>query len=201
MAGRRGGPRSDDPGYDDLAQASTGVMARFGGSLDTPEEHAHFGTIDVLGGLCAVQAIGAALIRRARTGEGDRARVSLCAAGQLIQAPFMYDYAGRAPFDEPSGRAVTGWGPLYRAYAAEDGWLFLAARDDRLPDIDAIAGLEGAKGLSGEDLETHLAARFCRCQHLALDGPTAQGRYRRPPAGQDARGARCPPENGERRAA
>ncbi|MDJ0608299.1 MAG: CoA transferase [Kiloniellales bacterium] len=154
------GPRSDFPGYDDLAQASTGVMARFGGALETPEEHAHFGTIDVLGGFCGVLAIGAALLKRAREGRGDVARASLCAAGQLIQAPFMVDFAGRGPFDEPSGRAVKGWGPLYRAYRAADGWFFLAARQDRGADLAALEGLEGTAGLSGAPLEARLEQLF-----------------------------------------
>ncbi|MDA4847274.1 CoA transferase [Hoeflea poritis] len=134
------GPHSDFPGYDDLAQAVTGVMARFGGSLDTPEEHAHFGTIDVLGGFCGALAAAAALFQRARTGRGDVARASLCAAGQLIQAPFMFDFEGRPPFDEPSGRTIKGAGPLYRAYLAEDGWFFLAAFVD---DIEALAIVDG----------------------------------------------------------
>ena len=56
------GPKSDHLGYDDLAQAATGVMVRFGGGMETPEEHAHFGTIDVLTGLCACVALGAALL-------------------------------------------------------------------------------------------------------------------------------------------
>jgi crotonobetainyl-CoA:carnitine CoA-transferase CaiB-like acyl-CoA transferase len=158
--GPRRGPRSDFPGYDDLAQASTGVMARFGGSIDTPEEHAHFGTIDVLAGLCGVLAIGATLIRRARTGLGDVARASLCAAGQLIQAPFMYDYRGRGPFNEPSGREVKGWNPIYRAYKAKDGWFFFAARDSHLVDLSSLTGFESASGLSGEALEEELESIF-----------------------------------------
>lgn len=160
--GPRRGPRSDFPGYDDLAQASTGVMARFGGSLETPEEHAHFGTIDVLGGFCGVLAIGAALVQRKRTGKGDRARASLCAAGQLIQAPFMFDFPGCAEPDEPKGREVKGWGPLYRAYQAADGWFFLAARESRLAEIAKIDGLEGASGKPGEALEGHLSACFAK---------------------------------------
>jgi len=39
-------------------------MSRFGGSMNTPEEHAHFGTIDVLGGYCAAQAVAVALVNR-----------------------------------------------------------------------------------------------------------------------------------------
>jgi crotonobetainyl-CoA:carnitine CoA-transferase CaiB-like acyl-CoA transferase len=118
FGGPRRGPRSNYPGYDDLAQASTGVMARFGGGLETPEEHAHFGTIDVLAGFSTALAAAVALVKRARGGGGDVARSSLAAAGQLIQLPFMVDYEGRAPFDEPSGREVKGAHALYRCYEA-----------------------------------------------------------------------------------
>jgi crotonobetainyl-CoA:carnitine CoA-transferase CaiB-like acyl-CoA transferase len=124
------GPRSNYPGYDDLVQASTGVMERFGGSLACAEEHAHFGTIDVLGGLCAALAASLALLRRETTGTGDVARSSLAAAGQWLQARFMYDFAGRPAFDEPRGREAKGEGPYYRCYRASDGWFFLAARAD-----------------------------------------------------------------------
>ena len=64
--GPRRGTKSDHLGYDDLAQAATGVMVRFGGGPDTPEEHAHFGTIDALTGHAACVALGAALERRRR---------------------------------------------------------------------------------------------------------------------------------------
>jgi crotonobetainyl-CoA:carnitine CoA-transferase CaiB-like acyl-CoA transferase len=154
------GPRSDHPGYDDLAQASTGIMARFGGGLDTPEEHAHFGTIDVLTGFCAALAVGVALFKRARSGSADVARASLAAAGQLIQIPFMYDYEGRPPFDEPSGRAVKGADALYRCYEATDGWFFLAARPDRLPDLAAIEALSGIAEVPDAELDVYLAACF-----------------------------------------
>jgi len=127
FGGPRRGPRSDYPGYDDLVQASTGIMERFGGSLATVEEHAHFGTIDVLGGLSAAFAVSLALLRREKTGLGDVARSSLAAAGQWLQVRFMYDFKGRHGFDEPRGSAAKGEGPLYRCYRAKDGWFFLAA--------------------------------------------------------------------------
>ena len=155
--GPRRGPRSDFPGYDDLVQASTGIMARFGGSIDTPEEHAHFGTIDVLGGFCAALALGVALIKRGRGDGPDVARASLAAAGQLIQVPFLYDYEGRPPFDEPSGRAVKGAHPLYRCYQASDGWFFLALKEERLADLAALADVDVH---STADLQADLAERF-----------------------------------------
>ena len=148
--GPRRGPRSDAPGYDDTVQAATGIMARFGGGLDTPEEHAHFGTIDVLGGVCAAFATAVALYQRAKGGGADVARASLAAAGQLIQLPYMYDYEGRPPFDEPSGRGVLGERASYRCYEAADGWFFLACPADRLPRLAAAPGLERLAGLDDE---------------------------------------------------
>jgi crotonobetainyl-CoA:carnitine CoA-transferase CaiB-like acyl-CoA transferase len=81
-AGRGRGPKSDHLGYDDLAQAATGVMVRFGGGPDTPEEHAHFGTIDALTGFAACVALGAALERRRLTGKGGVARAALGGCGR-----------------------------------------------------------------------------------------------------------------------
>ncbi|OAB55077.1 cag pathogenicity island protein Cag17 [Phormidium willei BDU 130791] len=154
------GPKSDHLGYDDLAQAATGVMLRFGGGMETPEEHAHFGTIDVLTGFCACVALGAALLRRERTGVGGVARASLAAAGAMIQSQFMYDFDGRAPFDEPSGRGAIGWGPFYRCYQAADGWLFFAAPSERQAALRAVPDLADLAELDDVALEDSLATRF-----------------------------------------
>lgn len=154
------GPKSDHLGYDDLAQAATGVMLRFGGGMATPEEHAHFGTIDILTGFCACVSLGAALIRRQNTGEGDIARTSLAAAGNLIQAQFMYDYDGRGPFDEPSGREARGWGPFYHCYEASDGWLFFAAPTERHAALARVPVLADLAETDEADLATALADRF-----------------------------------------
>jgi crotonobetainyl-CoA:carnitine CoA-transferase CaiB-like acyl-CoA transferase len=153
------GPRSNYPGYDDLVQASTGVMERFGGGLGSVEEHAHFGTIDVLAGLCAALATSLALLHRETTGTGDVARSSLAAAGQWLQARFMYDFSGRPSFNEPRGPEATGEGPHYRCYRASDGWFFLAARVDLASAT--TARLLGDPGpVTSQELEVSLAQLF-----------------------------------------
>jgi crotonobetainyl-CoA:carnitine CoA-transferase CaiB-like acyl-CoA transferase len=164
------GARSNYPGYDDLVQAATGVMARFGGSIDTPEEHAHLGTIDVLGGFAAALAISMALYQ----GEGGSARASLAAAGQLIQLPFMIDYEGRPPFDEPAGRSVKGWGPLYHCYEAVDGWFFFAIEQQTLTELAQLPGMEAVTGLDGLELQQVLSKCF-REQNLAHWASLLQG--------------------------
>ncbi|MEZ5751788.1 MAG: CoA transferase [Paracoccaceae bacterium] len=154
------GPKSDHLGYDDLAQAATGVMVRFGGGPDTPEEHAHFGTIDALTGYAACVALGAALERRRLTGKGSVARAALAGCGAMIQAQFMYDFDGRAPFDEPAGREVHGWGPFYHCYRAADGWMFFAAPTERAAALARVPELADLAGVSESGLAASLADRF-----------------------------------------
>lgn len=158
--GPRRGPKSDHLGYDDLAQAATGVMVRFGGGTDTPEEHAHFGTIDALTGYAACVALGAALERRRITGRGGVARAALAGCGAMIQAQFMYDFAGRAAFDEPSDRNVRGWGPFYHCYRASDGWMFFAAPTERGKALAGAPELADLADRSETDLVEELTLRF-----------------------------------------
>jgi len=163
FGGPRRGLKSDHLGYDDLAQAATGVMVRFGGSPDTPEEHAHFGTIDALTGYVACVALAAALERRNRSGVGGIARTSLAACGEMIQAQFMYDFEDRPAFDEPAGRDVTGWGPFYHCYRAADQWMFFAAPSDRFAVLSHVPELADLADADEDCLTTILAQRFI-CQ-------------------------------------
>ena len=153
-SGPHGGPWRQRPGYDDLVQAATGVMARFGGDLDTPEEHAHFGTIDVLAGLAAATATAFALYDRDRTGTISTARTSLAAAGQLIQAPYMISSAAG---DEPSGRAARGESPTYRIYPTRDGWVFLVIPADRVNALATLTGFIDCDSVTDEELSTALS--------------------------------------------
>jgi crotonobetainyl-CoA:carnitine CoA-transferase CaiB-like acyl-CoA transferase len=151
FGGIRRGPRTDYLGYDDLVQAATGIMLRFGGGMETPEEHAHVGTIDVMCGFGAALGIAAALLQKKRTGRVGRPRTSLSALSGLAQIPFCYDYQGRAPFDEPAGRDATGYDALHRVYRTGDGmFLLLAASQADLPRLETIPRLRGLSVRSQE---------------------------------------------------
>ncbi len=150
-SGPAGGPWGQRSGYDDLVQAATGIMSRFGGGLDTPEEHAHFGTIDVLAGLAAAAATAFALYARDATGRVLVARSSLAAAGQLIQAPYMVAHRGPRPV-EPSGRGARGESPTYRIYATNDSWAFVVVPPHRLRDLGKVIGSMPLEAMSEHQL-------------------------------------------------
>jgi crotonobetainyl-CoA:carnitine CoA-transferase CaiB-like acyl-CoA transferase len=155
------GPRTDYVGYDDLVQAATGIMLRFGGAMHTPEEHAHVGTIDVMCGFGGSMGVAVALFQKARTGKVARARTSLSALSGLAQMPFCFDYARRGLFDEPAGRDVVGYDALTRFYDTSSGrFLLLSAYEDDVERINTVEGLEGFADVAPENRAEFLALAF-----------------------------------------
>ncbi|MCK2148093.1 CoA transferase [Marinobacter alexandrii] len=144
LGGPRRGPRTDYIGYDDIIQANSGIMSRFGGPA-TPEEHAHLGTLDVNCGFAAGLGMAVALYRKHKTGKASRARTSLSAVTNLAQAPFAFDFAGRAPFNEPSGREALGNHELSHFYHTADGLIFI---DSNLSELDKLEQMEGLQGIA-----------------------------------------------------
>lgn len=142
LGGPLSGPKTDYIGYDDIVQANSGIMSRFGGPA-TPEEHAHLGTLDVNCGFAAGLAMSVALYRKHKTGAVSRARTSLSAVTNFAQVPFAFDYEGRAPFNEPSGREVLGNNELSHFYPTREGWIFLDSSRRELSKLEQVEGLCG----------------------------------------------------------
>ena len=161
FGGVRKGSRSNYIGYDDLVQASTGIMLRFGGAMHTPEEHAHVGTIDVMCGFGGSLSVATALYQKYKTGRIGRGRTSLTANSALVQMPFCYDYKGRALFTEPSGREVSGYDELTRFYyTASQQFVLLSAYEHDLPKFEQIEELQGITDLPPEERMAFLANAF-----------------------------------------
>lgn len=161
FGGVRKGTRTDYIGYDDLVQAATGIMLRFGGAMDRPEEHAHVGTIDVMCGFGGALSVAAALYQKHRFGRIGRGRTSLTSNSGLLQVPFAFDYKGRALFDEPSGPEAYGYDALTRFYYTASGhYLLVSAYEADLPLFRNAEGLEELPDIAEEDRAQYLATAF-----------------------------------------
>lgn len=157
LGGPRRGPKTNYIGYDDIIQANSGIMSRFGG-VDTPEEHAHLGTLDVNCGFAAGLGMALAIYHKLKTGTVSRTRTSLSAVTNLAQIPFAFDYEGRAAFDEASGREALGNHELSHFYEASDGWIFL---DSDRSELDKLAAIEDLAEIAQvADIKEYLTATF-----------------------------------------
>ena len=132
------GPRSRDPGYDNIAQAAGGMMAFVTAEGETPHG-GQPGIADQTGGSMLAYGVLAALVHRLRTGEGQKVDVSLYGSQIALQGI----HVARAWTEhelEPPGKSS---GVLsHRALCLDGRWIafgFLEAR--HFPRLAAALGL------------------------------------------------------------
>jgi len=123
------GPKADNPGYDFILQAESGLMA-ITGEVDGPPMKLGVAIVDICTGMQAAIAILAALEARHRTGVGQRCEVNLHDTGLHLLANVASNHLVSG--DEP-GRYGNGHPNIvpYRIYRASDGDLALAVGNDR----------------------------------------------------------------------
>lgn len=151
------GPWAGRPGWEQLAQAATGMQARYGGDgqpVLQPYPVNDYGT-----GIMGAYAVALALYHRQRTGEGQHVQTALAYTAATLQSLFLHDYAGKT-WDEPRGQHALGTGPLQRLYRAADGWFFLGVREPDMPRLAAVKGLEGLAEVAPAEREAFLEQRF-----------------------------------------
>ena len=124
------GPKKAQPGYDPLMQACGGIMSITGLEGHEPVRVGP-SIVDQGTGMWAVIGILSALRERELTGKGSEVSTSLyeTAIGWVPVQIATYLLNGKVP--AKFGTENFGYAPC-KAYEAKDGWLMLAAGNDRL---------------------------------------------------------------------
>ena len=141
-----GGPWEERPGWEQLAQATSGMQVRHGGRDGAPKLVTYpvndYGT-----GLLAAYGVALALLERERTGEGQQVDAGLALTAGLLQSPYFLDYEGYERND-PEGLGLRGFGALLRLYEASDDWLYLHCADEA--SWRALAGADGFEAVAAD---------------------------------------------------
>jgi crotonobetainyl-CoA:carnitine CoA-transferase CaiB-like acyl-CoA transferase len=166
------GPLAHFGGLDPLYQAAAGL------EYDSGPVHAgnmplyyRFGMTDTANAMLSVVGCLAALYHQRRTGEGQELWTSLLDGAAMFSSDAML--AGGEPVPRPKLDAEqTGFGACYRLYNTADGWLQVAAVEQRhwrglctalgVPELadDARFADASARAEHRQQLETLLAAVF-----------------------------------------
>jgi crotonobetainyl-CoA:carnitine CoA-transferase CaiB-like acyl-CoA transferase len=155
--GPSGGPFKDDPAFDPVLQAATGITMRYGTS-EAPVLHGIASCVDYITGFSAALGVAQALVARKLGRGGAHVRTSLSMGAQLVQFPFTVASAGHARPAEPSGQGIDGYGAHYRQYRARDGWAFLACRAE---DLRKVADGLGAAGSTDQRISDAISGMTC----------------------------------------
>ncbi len=124
------GPRRDEPGYDFVAQAMSGLMSITGEPEGAPMKMG-ISISDLTCGLYSVIAVQSALLMRERTGAGQHIDMSLldCSVALLANQAMSYFAAGENPARKGNAHAQV---VPYGVYKVADGEIVLAPANDRL---------------------------------------------------------------------
>lgn len=135
------GPRSELPGYDPIAQASSGWSAAVSGQGNRPTWLRN-SVLDPLGGLDLLCGVLLALYHRCRTGEAGQVSASLLGAAALTCSETVVPTSDLRPLPVRCLDAEqTGIAPGYRIYECLDGWMaVVAATEESLEVLRAVAG-------------------------------------------------------------
>lgn len=139
----KAGPLAAKPGYDPLAQASSGIMS-VTGEVDRPPVRVGVSLVDMGSGMWTVIGLLAALVERQKTGEGAHVATSLFETGLAWMTIPLAAHAVSGEVRKPHGSGLAEIVP-YQAFEAADGQVMIAAGNDRLFArlCEAIPGLAG----------------------------------------------------------
>jgi crotonobetainyl-CoA:carnitine CoA-transferase CaiB-like acyl-CoA transferase len=137
------GPLRDNPAYDQIIQGLSGVMSVTGDARTAPLR-VGYPVCDTMGGITAAFAIAAALVRKARTGEGEFIDVSMLESTLVAMGWAVSNWliGGQAPVAMGNDNATASPSGAFRA---RDGLLNIAA--NKQEQYEALCRLLGREDL------------------------------------------------------
>lgn len=122
------GPLRDDPGYDPLMQARSGLMSVTGEPGGDP---VRVGTsiVDLGTGMWTAVAVLGALMKRERTGRGCHVTASLLDTSLAWMSYHLTSYLATGELPGPMGTSIAMIAP-YEAFPCADGSVMIAAGND-----------------------------------------------------------------------
>ena len=168
------GPYRGFPAYDMVVQAMSGMMS-VTGHPGTGPCRVGVSIGDLGAGLYAVIGTQAALLRRARTGQGERVDVSMldCQVALLENPVARLEAQGSVP--GPIGTRHPSMAP-FDVFAAQDGWFVIAVGSDAL-----FARLCALLDLPQLAADARFADNALRCEHQAELKAALEARLRDSP--------------------
>jgi len=125
------GPLAHKPGYDPLMQAFAGLMSVTGEGNDRPPIRVGVSIVDMGAGMWSTIGILAALLERARTGQGGAVATSLYETALAWMTVPLAGYAANKEIRGPQGSGAAEIVP-YQCFLTANGWLMIAAGNDNL---------------------------------------------------------------------
>lgn len=148
------GPMAKKPGYDPLAQASTGIMS-VTGEGGRPPVRVGVSLIDMGSGMWSVIGLLAGLVARRDTGQGRVVSTSLYETGLAWMTVPLAGYEASGELRKPFGSGTAEIVP-YQCFETSDGWLMIAAGNDSL--YRKLCGSLGLDALAADpDFATNTA--------------------------------------------
>jgi crotonobetainyl-CoA:carnitine CoA-transferase CaiB-like acyl-CoA transferase len=155
------GPRKDQPGYDTVIQAMSGIMS-VTGDPDRPPGRVGIAWIDVMSGLTTTIGILAALNERQRSGKGQHIDLSLFDVGMMALVDAGQDFLQNGRVHHRVGSITRNLSPA-QPFQAADGWVVVAVGND-----EQFARMCPVLGLPELATDPRFTTNALRIEHRAV---------------------------------
>src|SRR6478672_11866091 len=137
------GPLARFGGLDPLYQAATGLEYEAGATHTGNDPlYYRFGMCDAANAMLSVVGVLAALYHQRTTGEGQELWTSLMDGGAVFSSDTLLRADGTPEYRPKLDAGQHGFGPGYRLYETQDGWIQIAAlRDEHWDALCRAAGV------------------------------------------------------------